>query len=42
MYTLKSIGTVEVLQEESYIWIDEKFRKALKHLDGFSHMHVFS
>lgn len=40
MYSLKSIGTIEV-KEKTIITVNKEFRKALKYLDRFSHVHVF-
>lgn len=41
MYQLKPIGTVESGKEEITISIHKNFQKALKHLDKFSHIHLF-
>lgn len=41
MYQLKPIGTVESGKEEITISVYKNFKKALKHLDKFSHIHLF-
>ncbi len=39
-YSLKSIGKVSVSEEKTTIQITEKYRKAMLHLDEFSHLIV--
>lgn len=41
MYKIKPIGKVESSKEETIIYVNKKFQKALKNLDLFSHIHVF-
>ncbi|RDY30094.1 ATP-binding cassette domain-containing protein [Lachnotalea glycerini] len=41
MYKVKAIGKVESRKEETIIYVNKQFQKALKHLDEFSHIHVF-
>jgi len=41
MYKIKPIGKVESSKEETNIYVNKQFQKALKHLDEFSHIHVF-
>lgn len=40
MYRLKPIGTI-LTKEETIVSINKEFRKALKYLEQFSHIHVF-
>lgn len=41
MYHLNSIGKIKLDQEHIMISVEGKFAKALKHLNQFSHVHVF-
>lgn len=40
MYRMKSIGTIKT-GDRTIIVVDEDYRKALKYLDQFSHIHIF-
>ncbi|MDK2807384.1 MAG: hypothetical protein PWP24_113 [Clostridiales bacterium] len=41
MYQLKTIGTIETTKEETIICVNQEFKKALKYVEEFSHIHVF-
>lgn len=41
MYIIKPIGKVEAGKGETIIYVNQQFQKALKHLDEFSHIHIF-
>ncbi len=41
MYKLRPIGKVMLQDDKTIIQIKKEFRKALKHVDKFSHIHVF-
>lgn len=41
MYDLAPIGKIECFGNQTRIQVDQKFNKALKYVDQFSHIHVF-
>ena len=41
MYQLKQIGSIRGEKEKTVITVDREYRKALKYVDRFSHIHVF-
>ncbi|MGO5051765.1 hypothetical protein ACTQ6A_04505 [Lachnospiraceae bacterium LCP25S3_G4] len=41
MYEVKCIGKIKVNDNQTEIHIEYKYKKAMKHLDQFSHIHIF-
>ncbi len=41
MYQVKCIGKIKVNDNQTEIHIEYKYKKAMKHLDQFSHIHIF-
>ena len=41
MYKIKPIGKVKFSNEKTILYVNQKFQKALKHVDKFSHIHIF-